>query len=989
MPLAVSIRANNGGQRRATPGTNVSGAIASSSGVIGVSGVPSGPRLRASTSAAASPASSYSQSQSYSYSYLSLSQSVPGRVQRLVSPFAQSPSPQPQQPSPSPQFGQFGQAGQFEELEYAAPSFGHPAVLGQQTRILSQSPRSPLRRVSSRASVTPANLLPRPIASSRSTSTAAAAVRAESLALSYRDLGFGLLGSAMPPAATRAAAAFEAANIKLSIEIKNRSDSDAHSDSNDSSDGDNIPATRDATHFATSWASIAAAPVALQHPDESSPLLLEQGEFNMSHFPDTPHFDAKSNVAIYASFLFNTITSLPAVCLGLLLILLDSLSYGVIIFPPSSQNSAIPATAPQVGVQMFLVSTVISQLACTIFSGFEGANASMQIEVMPFLYLIAASVENRMTNGAAAVDKDAILATIMTAFAMSTILTGIVFFALAYFKLGNLIQFFPRQVLIGCIGGIGWFLIVTGIEITSHLEPELSFEFIAKLFDPAILLLWGMSFGLAVLLKCLQLKISHPLFVPAFYCVVPILFYVITYAIGFSLQDLRDIGLLFNISGELLPFYTLWTYYNGLKGVDWITVLSTIPIQCSLVFFALLHVPINIPALGVSTAHKYDMNNELYCHGISNFAAGLAGVPQNYLVYSNSLLVMRCGGASRIAGALLTIGTATLWLAGGDVIRYVPTILIGCLIFHLGIDLLLESLVDTLHLPISRLEYFTILCIVFVMGVFGFTEGIVLGMCLALLFFVLEYSRESVILETFDGAFSTVRRSIEQQDCLDQLKSSIQGVKLYGFLFFGVIAQVEQYFDFVIGGNENQDLSTPVKFVLLDFTLVKGIDLSALQGLQRLKEKTDANKVQMIFCNIGKSEEPIIKSGIFSHKPTASNLIVLKFDGIQTALEYCENEILREANLQKKPKHFSGGSDLKKEDNSFLYEIFQSSNRHLAQTVAQFFTLIEFSEGELVWDAGQDGVSLVIVQTGSFQLRVVLTEIGEEKIVESYLPGNW
>ena len=39
---------------------------------------------------------------------------------------------------------------------------------------------------------------------------------------------------------------------------------------------------------------------------------------------------------------------------------------------------------------------------------------------------------------------------------------GITFFLLGAFKLGGLVGFFPRHILVGCIGGVGVFLIITG-----------------------------------------------------------------------------------------------------------------------------------------------------------------------------------------------------------------------------------------------------------------------------------------------------------------------------------------------------------------------------------------------------------------------------------------------------------------------------------------------------------------------------------------------
>jgi hypothetical protein len=54
-------------------------------------------------------------------------------------------------------------------------------------------------------------------------------------------------------------------------------------------------------------------------------------------------------------------------------------------------------------------------------------------------------------------------------------------------------------------------------------------------------------------------------------------------------------------------------------------------------FFSVIHVPVNVPALSVTTGHDADINAELRAHGISNIISGLLGGLQNYLVYSTSV----------------------------------------------------------------------------------------------------------------------------------------------------------------------------------------------------------------------------------------------------------------------------------------------------------------------------------------------------------------
>ncbi len=81
-------------------------------------------------------------------------------------------------------------------------------------------------------------------------------------------------------------------------------------------------------------------------------------------------------------------------------------------------------------------------------SKFKGAIGSMMIEIMPFLHTMCKLIENRMSEQS----MEARLSTIMFSYALSTILTGIVFMILGYFRLGDVVQFFPRHILVGCIG---------------------------------------------------------------------------------------------------------------------------------------------------------------------------------------------------------------------------------------------------------------------------------------------------------------------------------------------------------------------------------------------------------------------------------------------------------------------------------------------------------------------------------------------------------
>ena len=60
--------------------------------------------------------------------------------------------------------------------------------------------------------------------------------------------------------------------------------------------------------------------------------------------------------------------------------------------------------------------------------------------------------------------------------------------------------------------------------------------------------------------------------------------------------------------------------------MNWSAFADTIPAMFALTFFGVLHVPINVPALGISTGEdNLNVDQELMAHGVTNALSGFAG----------------------------------------------------------------------------------------------------------------------------------------------------------------------------------------------------------------------------------------------------------------------------------------------------------------------------------------------------------------------------
>jgi sulfate permease, SulP family len=172
----------------------------------------------------------------------------------------------------------------------------------------------------------------------------------------------------------------------------------------------------------------------------------------------------------------------------------------------------------------------------------------------------------RLGNG----DPEAVMATVITSYALSSILTGLIFLLLGALRLGDLVSFFPRSILLGCIGGVGVFLFLTGIEVSAGLDSSIGWgpETLERLVLPSTLVLWAIPLALAVSLLVIRKHLQHPIVMPAFFVTVVAIFYiVITLLPNVDLPRLRANGWVFMAPDAGVPFYNFYTYYSKLKFV--------------------------------------------------------------------------------------------------------------------------------------------------------------------------------------------------------------------------------------------------------------------------------------------------------------------------------------------------------------------------------------------------------------------------------------
>lgn len=177
------------------------------------------------------------------------------------------------------------------------------------------------------------------------------------------------------------------------------------------------------------------------------------------------------------------------------------------------------------------------------------------------------------------------------------------------------------------------------------------------------------------------------------------------------------------------------------------------------------------------------------------------------------------------------------------------------------------------------------------MGVYDFVFGILAGILLACLNFVVQTSRKTAIRATYSGETveSTVRRHPIQRQFLHEVGNQIYVTKLAGFLFFGSIVQVEKQSRALI--EEEAFRHEPLRYLIFDLAHVNGIDYSAAEAFTRMVRVLGRRDVQMIISGIDKEAET--GKGLRNVGLWQEGSGVQFFEDLNGALEFCENELLR------------------------------------------------------------------------------------------------
>jgi SulP family sulfate permease len=608
------------------------------------------------------------------------------------------------------------------------------------------------------------------------------------------------------------------------------------------------------------------------------------------------------------------------------------------------------ATYATRGIGLMLVGSMIIASLTAVFSSLRGVVAHVQESAAAILALVSAQIAIKMPASATGQET---FTTVVIAIVLSSFLTAVLFLSVGQLKLGNLIRFIPYPVFGGFLAGSGMLLTLGAISVLTGV-PQDHLMLPPYVFEEGILvkLLPGLLF--AVLLLVALRRRHHALIAPGILVAGIVLFYLYLGLTNTSISEAVKQGWLLGA----LPSSGggLWQPLSAtdLAGIHWQVLRDQTGNLLFVAVVSVIAILLNATGIELATGQDIDLNRDLKASGIANLVAAFTGSVVGYHGTGESALLYKMGARSRLVGFVIAAVCGAVLLLGGPLLTYLPNPILGGLLLFLGFEILATWVYDAwFRLPV--IDYFVVIVILIAISTIGILQGVGLGVVLGIILFVVDYSRINVAKNTFTGTTfrSNVNRPRQHEQLLRQKGDWLYAIQMQGFIFFGT---AQKLLDMIRRRIDDRAL-LPVRFLVLDFRLVTGIDSSAVFGFAKIRQLTETKAITLVFTDLSIAMQRQMAKEVLSKGENQLRI----FDDLDHGVEWCEDQVL--------------ASSVSTEVVDKPLTLLEQLERSLPPSVSiadlmSYFEERSAQKGDVLIHQGDDNVGLFFIETGQVTVQL-------------------
>lgn len=434
----------------------------------------------------------------------------------------------------------------------------------------------------------------------------------------------------------------------------------------------------------------------------------------------------------------------------------------------------------------------------------------------------------------------------MQGLVLATVMAGILLILMGIFKLGSLIKFIPFTITTGFTAGIAVTILIGQLKDffgLTYPEGTVAIETVEKLevFFHNITTInpWAIVVGLV----SLAILIVWPK--------IPVISKIpgslIAVLVGIGMVQLgslpvNTIGDLYSVSSKLPPL-TIPTFDFGM-------IQAVLPDAFTIAVLAAIESLLSCVVADGMVNSKHDSNTELIAQGIGNVGSALfGGIPATGAI-ARTAANIKNGGRTPIAGIVHAITLLLILVLLMPYAALIPMPVIAAILFHVAYNMCqwrpFVRLVKT-----APLHDIFVLVLTFVLTVvFDLVVAIVVGIVLACILFMKRMSDESNV-----KSWSYIEQEPEDAAQLMMVPKGVRVYDITGPLFFGAADRIA---DIVI-----KDYT---KYLILRMNTVTAVDSTAMNALEKLGERCEANGVQIVFTHVGKQPMQAFEKAGFAQR---------------------------------------------------------------------------------------------------------------------------
>lgn len=645
-----------------------------------------------------------------------------------------------------------------------------------------------------------------------------------------------------------------------------------------------------------------------------------------------------------------------------------ALAFGIVAFAP------LGPTYASMGALTCLYGAIFTSFFASLFGGtptqITGPTGPMSVMIAS---MIAAQLQMKHLTPSSSPEE---IQTILTLVFFAVLLGGLVQVLIGLSGGGKLIKYIPYPVIAGFMNGVALIIFLSQVKPFLGLRSDQS---VFDLFSGGATPSWisvtvGFSTVLAVVLGPKLLKN-----VPG--ALLGLVVGMATYfVIGFLgrpelLQVEGNSFIIGNLPAKL-PLPTMGQRFLGLiPEMDRSVWLSLLAPAFTLGLLGAIDSLLTSLVADVVTKTRHKSNQELIGQGLGNMIASVFGGLPGAGSTVRTLANIQNGGRTRLSGMICGLTVFVIVMLFANYARYIPyAVLAGILMVTAS------KMVDTWSFQLVKRkstwrEMGIVVLVAAVTVLVSLMVAVGLGVLITMILFIRDQVTRSVIKGKFTGAQvrSKKVRTAEELLFLDREGHRILVYQLDGSLFFGTADGLMKDIE-----KESQQRD----FILLDFRLVRDIDLTGIQILRQVNDLlTDSGKILLISYVVPTRDYSLNRVAAF-----LTDIGIVReigedrfFPDTDLALEWAENRLLeQEGALSQKEKR---RIDLRK------MKTFQYLSNGEMERVANILGFHRYRPNEVIFREGDTGDTMYFISKGTVSIYFNLKEGAHKKRIASFGEG--